>query len=168
MAYAFKLKSRVVGTAVAALLVTASLALAGCGSDGATASQSGTLNGSEVEFSLANLDKSPQFFTYQTGGGKVGLLAVKDSTGATRVALDTCQVCNGSRKAYFVAEGQDVVCQNCGNHFGRTDVGVLSGGCNPAPIFTEERADTADSVRISYAFLSEHSALFTRWKENNA
>lgn len=102
MARAFTLiPLRRLAAAVAALAVAASLTLAGCGSEAAS-SQPGTINGSEVEFSLANLDKGAQFFTYQTEAGKVGLLAVKDSTGAVRVALDTCQVCNGSPKAYFL------------------------------------------------------------------
>lgn len=60
MTYTVTRRSRAVGAAVAALLVAASLALAGCGSGAAATSQSGTLNGSEVEFSLANLDKGAQ------------------------------------------------------------------------------------------------------------
>lgn len=124
--------------------------------------------GDYLEIPTDALNETIQFFSVRVDGLTMEILASRDEDGTVRTAFNTCQVCNGSRKAYFVAEGQDVVCQNCGNHFGRTDVGVLSGGCNPAPIFTEERADTANSVRISYAFLSEHSALFTRWKENNA
>ena len=76
------------------------------------------------------------------------------------------QVCNGSRKAYFVEQGDKVACQNCGNAFGREDVGVLSGGCNPYPIFAEDREDSEEAVRISYDFLSGAESLFTRWKEN--
>ena len=63
MAKAFTLiPLRRLTAAVVALAVAASLALAGCGSETTTSSQSGTLNGSEVEFSLANLDKGARFF----------------------------------------------------------------------------------------------------------
>ena len=94
------------------------------------------------------------------------VLAAKDGDGTVRTAFNTCQVCNGSRKAYFEARGEHVVCQNCGNSFGRADVGVLSGGCNPYPIFAEDREDTEDTVRIPYDFLSGAAELFARWKEN--
>ena len=163
MAYAFKLKSRVVGTAFAALLVAASLALAGCGSDGAAASQSGTLNGSEVEFSLANLDKGAQFFTYQTGGGKVGLLAVKDSTGATRVALDTCQVCNGSPKAYFLEKDGVLQCQNCGNTFSYDTVGDSGQGCEPMPLDSTSWHVDGDTLSVDEAALENVASLFSAW-----
>ena len=72
------------------------------------------------------------------------VLAAKDADGTVRTAFNTCQVCHGSRKAYFVEQGDEVVCQNCGNAFGREDV----------------------AVRISYDFLSGAESLFTRWKEN--
>lgn len=94
------------------------------------------------------------------------VLAAKDADGTVRTAFNTCQVCNGSRKAYFVEQGDKVVCQNCGNAFGREDVGVLSGGCNPYLIFAEDREDSEEAVRISYDFLSGAESLFTRWKEN--
>ena len=65
-----------------------------------------------------------------------------------------------------MAEGDHVVCQNCGNSFARSDVGVLSGGCNPYPIFAESREDSEESIRISYDYLSAAKPLFTRWKDN--
>ena len=39
-------------------------------------------------------------------------------------------------------------------------------GCNPYPIFAEDREDSEEAVRISYDFLSGAESLFTRWKEN--
>ena len=162
MTYAFTLKSRAVGAAVAALLVVASLALAGCGS-GAATSQSGTLNGSEVEFSLADLDKDAQFFTYQTEAGKVGLLAVKDSTGAVRVALDTCQVCNGSPKAYFLKNDGVLQCQNCGNTFSYDIVGNTSQGCEPMPLDDTSWHVDGDTLSVDEAALENVVPLFSTW-----
>lgn len=163
MTYAFTLKSRAVGAAVAALLVAASLALAGCGSEAATSSQSGTLNGSEVEFSLANLDKDAQFFTYQTEDGKIGLLAVKDSTGAVRVALDTCQVCNGSPKAYFLEKDGVLQCQNCGNTFSYDIVGDTSQGCEPMPMDSASWHVDGDTLSVDEAALENVAPLFSTW-----
>ena len=104
-----------------------------------------------------------------TGGYPIIKLynVTKDADGTVRTAFNTCQVCNGSPKAYFEEKGDSVVCQNCGNSFSKEDVGVLSGGCNPYPIFPEDRADTEDTVTISYDFLKSAEGLFTRWKENS-
>lgn len=163
MTYAFTLKSRAVGAAVAALLVAANLALAGCGSEAATSSQSGTLNGGEVEFSLANLDKGAQFFTYQTEAGKVGLLAVKDSTGAVRVALDTCQVCNGSPKAYFLEKDRALQCQNCGYMFSYDIVGDTSQGCEPMSMDSTSWHVDGDTLSVDEAALENVVPLFSTW-----
>ena len=164
MARAFTLiPLRRLTAAVAALLVAASLALAGCGSEAATSSQSGTLNGSEVEFSLANLDKGAQFFTYQTEAGKVGLLAVKDSTGTARVALDTCQVCNGSPKAYFLENDGVLQCQNCGNTFSYDIVGNTSQGCEPMPLDDTSWHVDGDTLSVDEAALENVAPLFSTW-----
>ena len=163
MTYAFTLKSRTVSTVFAALLVVASLALAGCRSEAATSSQSGTLNGSEVEFSLANLDKGAQFFTYQTEAGKVGLLAVKDSTSTARVALDTCQVCNGSPKAYFLEKDGVLQCQNCGNTFSYDIVGDTSQGCEPMPLDSASWHVDGDTLSVDEAALENVAPLFSTW-----
>ena len=95
------------------------------------------------------------------------VLAAKDEDGTVRTAFNTCQVCNGSPKAYFEEKGDSVVCQNCGNAFGRKDVGVLSGGCNPYPIFASDREDTENAVRIFYDYLKDNAGLFARWKNNS-
>lgn len=164
MAKAFMLMPfRRLAAAVAALLVVASLALAGCGSETTTSSQSGTLNGSEVEFSLADLDKGAQFFTYQTEAGKVGLLAVKDSTGAVRVALDTCQVCNGSPKAYFLENDGVLQCQNCGNTFSYDIVGNTSQGCEPMPLDDTSWHVDGDTLSVDEAALENVAPLFSTW-----
>lgn len=163
MTYAFTRRPRTVGAAFAALLVAASLALAGCGSETTTSSHSGTLNGSEVEFSLANLDKGARFFTYQTENGKVGLLAVKDSTNTARVALDTCQVCNGSPKAYFLEKDGVLQCQNCGNTFSYDIVGDTSQGCEPMPMDSTSWYVDGDTLSVDEAALENVAPLFSTW-----
>ena len=120
-----------------------------------------------LEIPVSELSEKIQIYSFTLDGLNMEVLAAKDADGTVRTAFNTCQVCNGSPKAYFEEKGDSVVCQNCGNSFARSDVGVLSGGCNPYPIFPEDRADTEDTVTISYDFLKSAEGLFTRWKENS-
>ena len=85
---------------------------------------------------VSELSEKIQIYSFTLDGLNMEVLAAKDADGTVRTAFNTCQVCDeGSRKAYFQEEGDHVVCQNCGNSFSKEDVGVLSGGCNPYPIF---------------------------------
>lgn len=144
------------------ILVTL-LTLSGCGSAKNTAAVAA---GGDLEIPIAELSEHIKIYSVTVDGLTMEVLAARDADGTVRTAFNTCQVCNGSRKAYFVEQGDRVVCQNCGNAFGREDVGVLSGGCNPYPIFAEDREDSEDTVKISYDFLSGAESLFARWKEN--
>ena len=46
-------------------------------------------------------------------------------------------------------------------------VGMESGGCNPWPIFAENKTVTADEISISYDFLVEAQGIFANWKGND-
>ncbi len=136
----------------------------GCGGSGqAGNSQAGVLNGSQVEFSLSSLGDSPRFFTYETGAGKVGLLAVKDASGDVRVALDTCQVCNGSPKAYFLEKGGMLQCQNCGNTFSYSIVGDAQLGCEPTPLAGGSWSVSGETLSVDEQALENVAPLFTTW-----
>lgn len=148
---------------IAVLMLLALLVLPGCGSSQKTTAIAA---GSGLEIPIAELSEHIKIYSFTVDGLNMEVLAARDADGTVRTAFNTCQVCNGSRKAYFVEQGDKVVCQNCGNAFGREDVGVLSGGCNPYPIFAEDREDSEEAVRISYDFLSGAESLFIRWKEN--
>lgn len=148
---------------VATLLATTCLALSGCGTSGAGATQTGTLKGDSVEFSLDGLSKGARFFTYQTSAGKVGLLAVRDSDGDVRVALDTCQVCNGSPKAYFLDKDGSLQCQNCGNTFAYDIVGDAGQGCEPTPLAQGSWSVADDTLSVSENALEATAPLFSTW-----
>lgn len=60
-------------------------------------------------------------------------------------------------------DGDELVCQNCGFHFSPDQVEVQSGGCNPWPIFAENKTETEDSIDISYDFLKESTGIFANW-----
>jgi len=105
------------------------------------------------------------YYDYDADGTTVEVLAVTASDGAVRLALNTCQVCQGSPYAYFVQEGDSFICQNCGNAFSRDDIGLEAGGCNPVPV-TEEYYEESDGViTISSNFLEEYKESFTNWKK---
>ena len=92
------------------------------------------------------------------------VLAVRASDGTVRTAFNTCQSCFTSGRGYYVQEGNDLVCQNCGFHFTPDQVEIQSGGCNPWPIFEENKTVTEDEIQISYDFLKESSVIFEYWK----
>lgn len=79
-------------------------------------------------------------------------------------AFNTCQVCSDSGRGFYKQVGNTLVCQNCGNRFTMNRVGVVSGGCNPWPIFDENKTVTKDSISISYDFLSKAKVIFSGWK----
>ena len=149
---------------IAIALIALLALLTGCGQKQEAAALQ---PGEYLEIPVSELSETIRIYPVTVDGLSMEILAAKDADGSLRTAFNTCQVCNGSRKAYFVAQGDHVVCQNCGNSFSKEDVGVLSGGCNPYPIFPEDRADTGDTVTISYDFLKSAEGLFTRWKENS-
>ena len=156
--------SRAFALAAAALTAALAFSLSGCGESGQTGnSQTGTLNGDKVEFSVASLDNGPRFFTYETGTGKVGLLAVQDSAGKTRVALDTCQVCNGSPKAYFLEKDGTLQCQNCGNTFSYDIVGDAQQGCEPMPLADGTWMVSGDTLSVDERALESAAPLFKTW-----
>lgn len=122
---------------IAALAMTI---LPGFFSKGDSRSAAGTLipSGSDLTVRTDEIRAAASYFDYDAGGITVHVLAVRASDDAVRLALNTCQVCNGSPYAYFVQDGDDFICQNCRNRFSSTDMGKVSGGCNPVPITAED------------------------------
>ena len=87
------------------------------------------------------------------------------SEGSIRLALNTCQVCNGSPYAYFEQDGDAFVCQNCGNAFPSTAIGKESGGCNPVPVTAETYTEENGTLTIPSDFLDLNAARFKNWKK---
>lgn len=116
----------------------------------------------DVEVFLDELDsKFPTFITYTSeNGNEMELVAIKDSSDNINIAFSTCQVCNGSPKAYFVWQNNKLVCENCGNVFSLNTIGQSSGGCNPMTIPDSKMTKTENGIQISKVFLSENEKLF--------
>jgi uncharacterized membrane protein len=94
------------------------------------------------------------------------VLAVKAPDGSIRTAFNTCEVCYDSGRGYYKQEGDVLVCQNCGNRFQTGQVEVQSRGCNPWPIFAEDKTVTDESITIAYDFLSDSKEVFENWKRS--
>lgn len=82
-----------------------------------------------------------QFYTYPAGDGvTIKYFLLKSSDGVIRAAFDACDVCFEEGKGYE-QKGDFMVCRNCGRRFVSTRINEVQGGCNPAPLKREIRAD---------------------------
>ena len=63
--------------------------------------------------------------------------ALKSRDGAYRAALDACDVCFRTNRGYR-QEGDQMVCNNCGQKFSCDKIGEVKGGCNPHPLAHKE------------------------------
>jgi len=57
-----------------------------------------------------------------------------------------------------------LVCQNCGNRFNSDDVEITRGGCNPVPIFSEDKTVDSENITISKEFFEKSKNIFENWK----
>ena len=117
--------------------------------------------GSDLVIRTEEIGAEASYFDYDANGITVQVFAVRASDGTVRLALNTCQVCNGSPYAYFEQEGDAFICQNCGNRFASTAVGRMSGGCNPVPITEETYTEQDGTITVPAAFLEDNAPRFT-------
>jgi uncharacterized membrane protein len=171
------LKTKVIGRiiAVMAVLLLLPALLLGCGAappvqetagtDTAVASTSAPASGAaDLIIPVSELSQTPRFYAAEAGGNQMEVIALTAPDGSVRTAFNTCQVCYSSGRGYYEADGDELVCQNCGNRFGGDAVGVESGGCNPVPILEQDRSEKDGVITISGALLSEAGAIFADWK----
>jgi uncharacterized membrane protein len=119
---------------------------------------------SDIIIETKDITDKPAFYSANIEGVDLEVLAVKASDGTIRTAFNTCQVCYNSGKGYYEVDGDELVCQNCGNRFGMDDVEVTKGGCNPVPITNEYKTVTDDTITISKDVLTQATAIFAEWK----
>ena len=121
----------------------------------------------DVVIQKDEIGEQASFFAYEVDGIDLEVIAVKASDGTIRTAFNTCQICYASGRGHYVQEGEHLICQNCGNSFTTDDVEVAAGGCNPVPIFAENKIETEDTITIGEEFLKEAQAIFLNWKGND-
>ena len=113
--------------------------------------------GGEVSLPVSELTGKARFYEYQAASGKtVRFFAMKGSDGVYRAALDACDVCFAAKKGYR-QEGDDMVCNNCGNHFHSAQVNEVKGGCNPVGL---ERKVSGDRLSLSAKELEDGASYF--------
>lgn len=121
----------------------------------------------DIIINLSDLEAdTATFISYDLNGTEIGLIAVRDDEGNISAAFNTCQVCNGSPKAYFVQKNGKLVCQNCGNKFSLSSVGASAMGCNPISISGDDVTETDLGILISREFLEANINLFNNWKKS--
>lgn len=155
-------------TAIAVVCVAVIASFVGKGFGGkndSTASAQVISTGEYLTIPTAEISTTASFYPIKVDGTDMEVLAVKASDGTIRTAFNTCQSCYTSGRGYYVQQGDDLVCQNCGFHFSPDEVEIQTGGCNPWPIFPENKTVTEDSIQISYDFLHESSFIFANWRD---
>lgn len=118
----------------------------------------------DIVIQAENIGIEASYFNYDADGITVQFFAVRASDDTIRMALNTCQVCNGSPYAYFEQDGDTFICQNCGNRFASTEIGITSGGCRPVPITEDIYTEQDGVITIPASFLDESATLFKNWK----
>lgn len=105
-------------------------------------------------------ETTAQFFDIVVDDIYVEVLAFKVGD-SYRTAFNTCQVCHGSREAYFKQWNEYLECQNCHVRFAFERIGIELDdvSCSPYPILDGDRQITNDSIIISYKYLSEFCSM---------
>jgi len=119
----------------------------------------------DITIQKSDITEKAKFIPYQAGNTKMEVVAVKAPDGTIRTAFNTCQVCYNSGRGYYVQQGDELVCQNCGNRFKTSQVEKVKGGCNPVPIMKENKTEDASTITISKDFLVQNKDLFGKWKK---
>lgn len=122
-------------------------------------------SGNDIVIQVEDIGTEASYFDYDADGTTVQVFAVQASDGTVRLALNTCQVCNGSPYAYFEQEGDYFICQNCGNRFASTEIGIANGGCRPVPITEDIYTQQDGTIIIPESYLKENAPLFKNWKK---
>lgn len=166
-AYHNKNKKAIVFTLIGAVVIIVIAVLLFSSSSGAKTALTGPdskSGGNDIVIQKADITETAAFIPYQAGNTKMEVVAVKASDGTIRTAFNTCQVCYKSGKGYYVQEGDELVCQNCGNRFKISQIEKEKNGCNPVPILSTDKTEDDKTITISGEFIAQNTSLFSNWK----
>lgn len=139
----------------------------GTGEQSASGESQTISEGESLVIPISEISATARFYPVEVNGTQMEIIAVEDSAGNIRTAFNTCQICYSSGRGYYVQDGDALVCQNCRNRFTVDQVEIESGGCNPWPIFSENKTVTDGAISISYDYLKEATQIFANWKTNS-
>ncbi len=123
-----------------------------------------TGNNSELKILKSAVTGKAKFYPYTVDGVKMEVFVVKASDGTVRTAFNTCQVCYDSGRGYYIQEGDEMVCQNCGNRFKIDQIEKIKNGCNPVPITSNLKSDDGKYITIPKDSMRKAKFLFENWK----
>jgi len=66
----------------------------------------GSVSAGDLVISKSEVTEKAKFYPYNADGTRMEILAVRAGDGSIRTAFNTCQVCNGSPRAYFKQQGE--------------------------------------------------------------
>jgi uncharacterized membrane protein len=121
---------------------------------------------SDLVIQIAEITENALFYPVIIDGTQMEVLAVKAPDGTIRTAFNTCQVCYASGRGYFEQQGTVLVCQNCGRRYRMNQVERQAGGCNPVPVFPENKTVSASTITISEKYLKQAKGIFASWRRN--
>lgn len=115
------------------------------------------------------LDGKVHFYPFSVNGTKLELIAVKDADSKFRVAFNTSEKCCKSGKGYYIADGEKLVCQNCGEKIKAVKIGDepkkdKKDPCVPIAIDTADLKLYSDTLYIDYALITDELPTFAGWK----
>lgn len=93
---------------------------------------------------------------------KIELLARIGDDGRIKVALGTCQSCNGSPQAYYTQKGNQLMCNNCGLTFPLSVLDAPGGGCHPITLDSSIVKEAEGQVELSLEALLRYESLFEK------
>ena len=72
-------------------------------------------------------------YAHEANGKSIQFFVLKSSDGVIRAAFNACDVCYLDKQGYR-QEGDDMVCNACGQRFPSELINEVRGGCNPSPL----------------------------------
>ena len=116
-----------------------------------------------VILDTSKITSTTTFVNYDDEGIIIQFILVRGTDNKVRIALNTCQVCNPSPKAYFIQEGEYLVCQSCGTKSHINKIGIEKEGCNPTPV--EEKQEEDNKIIISKDYVDTFKSKFKNLNE---
>ena len=145
--------------AVVAIAVTVALPAGDKTAGSAYAEQDGDGN---VVIRRSALSSDQVSFIRIAEDSNIELLARIGEDGGIKVALGTCQACNGSPRAYYTQEGDVLKCNNCGLTFPLAVLDEPGGCCHPL-MFSSSFVQVSDGeVRLNLEALLQCEPLFEK------
>lgn len=121
---------------IVAIVAVAWWTFGGTSDEGPGPSAGLTINAQgEVEIPESEVTENARYYSIDSKGVDVRFFAVRADDGNIRVAMDACDVCYDAKKGYR-QDGDDMVCNNCGNRYPTSGIGTenLKGGCWPSHV----------------------------------